>query len=82
MIKKIIAKVFKLGGGSSFWKYLERKQQIKQIDREFQNLLIGLQERQDAEFRIYAAAKFLELQKKQQKLCQCQCGLDLTETNY
>ena len=70
MIKKIIAKVFKLGGGLSFWEYLERKEQIKQIDQEFKNLLIGLQERQDAEFRIYAAAKFLELHKKQQKICK------------
>ena len=68
MIKKIIAKVFKLRGGSSFWEYLERKKQIKQIDREFQNLLVGFEKREDAEFRIYAAAKFLELHKKQQKL--------------
>lgn len=78
MIKKIIAKVFKLGGGhQSFWEYLERKKQIKQIDQEFQRLLVGLRERQDGEFRIYAAAKFLELQKKHQKLCkQCKQYFD------
>ena len=77
MIKKIIAKVFKLMGKPSFWEYLERKEQIKQIDQEFKNLLIGLRERQDGEFRIYAAAKFLELQKKHQKLCkQCKQYFD------
>ena len=56
MIKKIIAKVFKLRG--------------RKIDKEFQNLLIGLKERKDEEFEAYAEAKFLELCKKQQKLCK------------
>lgn len=71
MIKKLILKVLKINFGKpSFWEYLERKEQIKQIDQEFNNLLIGLQERQDEEFRIYATAKFLEIHKKQQKLCK------------
>lgn len=71
MIKKLISKVLKIRFGKpSFWEYLERKEQIKQIDQEFQNLLIGFRERKDEEFRIYAAAKFLEIHKKQQKLCK------------
>jgi hypothetical protein len=69
MIKRIIAKVFKLGGGHQFWaEDLERKERIKQIDHQFKLLKEGLAARQDQEFLIYALAKFLLLHKKQQKL--------------
>jgi hypothetical protein len=68
MIKKLMRLFEKDASKSTFWKTLDRKENIKKLDCEINILNRGLEVRQDEEFLEYAVKKYSSIVARQQEL--------------